>query len=105
MITLVQKIPVPERGKRRRKAKPQAASTRARMSADQARIDKWIRDRLIDWRDSCWRCRRPITFGQTWAVISNGEVTARFHQLCYAEWLAQQEVAARRALGMETRQP
>ena len=20
-------------------------------------IDKWIRDRVVDWRDSCWTCR------------------------------------------------
>ena len=68
---------------------------------DQARIDKWIRDRLVDWRDSCWRCRKPIVVGQLWTVVSNGEVTARFHQPCHAEWLAQQEVAARRALGLD----
>ena len=46
----------------------------------QSQIDKWIRDRLIDWRDRCWRCRKPIIVGQLWTVVSNGEVTARFHQ-------------------------
>jgi hypothetical protein len=45
---------------------------------DQMRVDKWIRDRLIDWRDSCWHCRKPIVVGQVWTVVSNGEVVARF---------------------------
>jgi hypothetical protein len=36
-----------------------------------------------------------------WIVVSNGEVTARFHQDCHGAWLAQQEVAARRALGLD----
>ena len=67
---------------------------------DQARIDKWIRDRLVDWRDNCRHCRKPIVVGQLWTVVSNGEVTARFHEPCHGEWLAQQEAAARRALGL-----
>jgi hypothetical protein len=66
---------------------------------DQARIDKWVRDRLIDWPPtSCLHCRKPIVPGQLWTVVSNGEVTARFHQDCHSGWLAEQEVAARRAL-------
>jgi hypothetical protein len=69
MIRLVQKIPDSERGKRRRRARAQAASTPARPPADQARINKWIRDRLIDWRDNCWCCRRPIVVGQIWTVF------------------------------------
>ena len=36
---------------------------------DQARIDKWIRDRVVDWRDSCWRCRKPIVVGQKWTFV------------------------------------
>jgi hypothetical protein len=67
----------------------------------QARVAKWIRDRLIDWPStSCLYCRKPIIVGQLWAVVSNGEVTARFHQNCHSEWLEQQEVAARRVLGL-----
>jgi hypothetical protein len=66
------------------------------------RINRWIAARLIDWPStSCLHCRKPITVGQTWAVISNGEVTARFHQDCHTEWLAQQEAAARRAMGLD----
>ena len=45
-----------------------------------------------NWRDSCWQCRRPVVPGQLWTPISNGEVVARFHQPCHAEWLIQQEV-------------
>jgi hypothetical protein len=44
--------------------KPAAAQPRVAQEAhaawariDQARIDKWIRDRLVDWCDSCWTCR------------------------------------------------
>ena len=40
---------------------PHAACARIdqakRTRRDQARIDKWIRDRLVDWRDSCWTSR------------------------------------------------
>ena len=67
---------------------------------DQARIDKWIRDRLIDWRDSCWWCRKPIIVGQKWTFVGNGEVGARFHEPCHAQWLTEQEIAARKALGL-----
>jgi hypothetical protein len=68
---------------------------------DQARVAKWIADRLIDWPStSCLHCRKPIIAGQPWIPVSNGEVTARFHQDCHSEWLEQQEVAARRALGL-----
>jgi hypothetical protein len=67
---------------------------------NQARINKWIRDRLVDWRDNCWRCRKPIVPGHLWTVVSNGEVTARFHDPCHAEWRVQQEMLARKALGL-----
>jgi hypothetical protein len=72
-----------------------------RTRRDQARIDKWIRDRLVDWRDSCWRCRRPIVPGQLWTAVSNGEAVARFHKPCHAQWLTEQEALARRALGLD----
>ena len=69
---------------------------------DQARIKQWIAHQLIDWPPtSCLHCRKPIVVGQLWSAVSNGEVTARFHQDCHAEWLAQQEVAAGRALGLD----
>jgi hypothetical protein len=58
-------------------------------------------DRLVDWRDSCWRCRRPIVPGQLWTAVSNGEAVARFHKPCHAQWLTEQEALARRALGLD----
>jgi RNase P subunit RPR2 len=67
---------------------------------DQARIKRWIANQSIDWPPtSCLHCRRPIVPGQLWTVVSNGEITARFHQDCHGAWRAQQEVFARRALG------
>jgi hypothetical protein len=71
-------------------------------AADRARIAKWIRDRLVvDWRGSCWQCRKPFAFGQKFIDVGGDETTARFHGACHTEWLAQQESAARRALGLE----
>ena len=81
-----------------RSAKPQIVAV---LQAERGRINHWIADSLIDWPpESCLHCRKPIIVGQLWAVVSNGEVSARFHQNCHSEWLAQQEVAARRVLGL-----
>jgi hypothetical protein len=71
-----------------------------RTRRDQGRVAKWIDHVSVDWRDSCWRCRRPIIVGQKWLTIGNGEVTARFHSGCHNEWRAEQETLARKALGM-----
>jgi hypothetical protein len=69
------------------------------LQTERRRINHWIADKLIDWPPShCLHCRKPIIVGQTWTTVSNGEVSARFHQECHGDWLAQQEVAARRAL-------
>jgi hypothetical protein len=69
---------------------------------DQARIDKWIRDRLVaTLPGSCWCCRRPFTFSQKFIDVRGAEVVVRFHQQCESEWRIQQESAARRALGLE----
>ena len=103
-----QKIPDSKRWKHRRKAEPQATSTAAPTLAqplasspyDQARIGKWICDRIIDWRGSCWRCRLPILPGQAWLAVGDNEVQARFHRDCHSEWLVQQEALARKALGL-----
>lgn len=103
-----QKIPDSKRWKHRRKAEPQATSTAAPTPAqplasspyDQARIGKWIRDRVIDWRGSCWRCRLPILPGQAWLAVGDSEIQARFHRDCHSEWLTQQEALARKALGL-----
>ena len=45
-------------------------------------------------------CCQPIIAGQDWQEVSNGETRARFHRICHAEWRAEQEAAARRALGL-----
>jgi hypothetical protein len=74
----------------------------AQFRANQARIDKWIRDRLTAaWAGSCWHCRRPFAPGQKFIDVRGAEVVVRFHQQCESEWRAQQEVLARRALGLD----
>jgi hypothetical protein len=116
MIMAVQKIRGSERHKWRRKPKlqtvpaivvapialmPVLPPAPALTAADRARIAKWIRDRVtVDWRDSCWRCRKPIVVGQRWAAVAGEGVIARFHQNCHREWLAEQETLARKALGL-----
>jgi hypothetical protein len=99
-MTLAQprKAPLSRRWKYRLPPRPKAPIDRAPVRpadevltpVDQMRVDKWIRDRLIDWHDSCWHCRKPIVVGQAWTVVSNGEVVARrrcpmsaqFHAAC-----------------------
>jgi hypothetical protein len=74
----------------------------AALHAERRRINRWIANQIIDWPPtSCLHCRKPIVPGQVWTAVSNGEAVARFHQPCHAEWLAQQEVAARRAMGFD----
>jgi hypothetical protein len=96
---MIRRIPDSERWRYRKlKAAPKPGLTLTLY--DRARIDKWIRDRLVvDWRDSCWRCRKPIVVGQQFVDARGDEATARFHQNCHGEWLAEQEIRARRALG------
>jgi hypothetical protein len=73
----------------------------AHLQTERRRINHWIADKLIDWPPShCLHCRKPIVVGQTWTAVANGRVEARFHKDCHGAWLAQQEVAARRAIGL-----
>jgi hypothetical protein len=45
--------------------------SRALSPLDQARIDKWIRDRLTDWRGgTCWVCRKNFNPGQKMTAIA-----------------------------------
>ena len=82
-----------------RGAKPQIIAV---LHAERRRINRWVANQLINWPPtSCLHCRRPIVPGQLWSDVSNGEVTARFHKDCHGAWLAQQEIAARRALGLD----
>jgi hypothetical protein len=85
--------------------KPEAKKVNAvpaQTRVDQARIAKWIRDRLMASSPGlCWHCRRPFVFGQKFIDLRGAETTVRFHVTCHTEWLARQEAAARRALGLE----
>ena len=72
----------------------------AHLQTERRQINHWIADKLIDWPpDSCLHCRKRI-IAWPWVEVTNGEAAARFHQDCHPEWLAQQEIAARRALGI-----
>jgi hypothetical protein len=68
----------------------------AALQAERGR-NRWIANQLIDWSTSCLHCRKPIVAGQLWAIVANGEVSARFHEACHAEWLVERETLARRA--------
>lgn len=82
-----------------RSAKPQVVAV---LQNERGRINRRIANRLIPWpSDSCLHCRRRILPGQPWIVVSNGEVTARFHEPCRAQWLTEQEALARKELGLD----
>jgi hypothetical protein len=82
-----------------RGAKPQIV---AHLQTERGRINHWIADQLIDWPPThCLHCRKPIVVRQTWTAVANGLVKARFHQGCHGAWLERQEVAARRAIGLQ----
>lgn len=77
---------------------PESAAVRY----ERERIDAWIRNRLIAYPlASCLLCRKPIIAEQEWQEASNGEVRARLHRACHAEWRTAREAAARQALGLE----
>jgi hypothetical protein len=72
----------------------------AHLQAERRRINHWIAAQIINWPpDFCLHCRKRI-LAWPWVEVSNGKATARFHQDCHPEWLGQQEVAARKALGI-----
>ncbi len=111
MIKSVRRIPDSERHKWRHKTTPTptasatveiAASAPVQLSPyDQARIDKWIRDRLVATLPGlCWHCRKPFIAGQKFIVIRGDGVVVRFHTQCEGEWRAQREILARQALGL-----
>ena len=73
----------------------------AHLQAERGRINHWIANQIIDWPpSSCLHCRKAIIPGQQWIDVASGDVTARFHGPCHPQWLEQQEIAARRALGL-----
>jgi hypothetical protein len=78
---------------------PAPESAAARYARE--RIDAWVRARLIAYPLAvCFLCRRPFVAGAAWEEASNGEVRMRFHRDCHTPWRAEQEAAARRALGL-----
>ena len=79
--------------------KPQIVAARR---AERGRINRLIAGLIMNYpADRCLHCRKPIVAGQPWIPVSNGEATARFHKPCHAEWLGQQELTARRVLGLD----
>jgi hypothetical protein len=72
----------------------------AHIQAERRRINRWIADCLIEWQDSCLHCRKPVLPGQPWTVVSNGDVSARFHKNCESAWRAGQEALACKTLGL-----
>ena len=80
---------------------PAPESAAARYERD--RIAAWVRARLTPYpMDRCCYCRLPFNVGQQWQEAANDEARARFHRTCHAEWRAEQEAAARQALGLES---
>jgi hypothetical protein len=77
-------------------AKPDRRGANPRRAA---RIDKWTRDRLIHWRDSCWQCRTTIVPGRYFRTARDGALSSNLSRRV----VGQQEVAARRALGLDWR--
>ena len=74
----------------------------ARASVDQARVNRWVASRIVTWTpDNCFRCRRPIVYGAKWVELVNDNERARFHADCSPAWRAQQELAARQAMGLD----
>jgi hypothetical protein len=71
-------------------------------AAGRARIARWVTSRIVSWPpDNCFHCRRPIVFGAKWTELVNDNDRARFHSDCAPAWRAQQEVAARQAMGLD----
>ena len=80
---------------------PAPESAAARYERD--RIAAWVRARLTPYpMDRCCYCRLPFNVGQQWQEAANDEARARLHRTCHAEWRAEQEAAARQALGLES---
>ena len=70
---------------------------------EQGRVDRWVRSRIVSWAPTdCFGCRRKIGVGEPWLDVVGDppEYRARFHKPCYDAWRAEQELAARKALGL-----
>jgi hypothetical protein len=113
----VRKIPDSERWKRRRPRRlkapflptpfapspaPVPLINEAQAKAERARIARWVQAQIVDYQpDRCFGCRRPIVFGAKWIELVNDDARARFHFDCAPVWRVQQEISARRAMGMK----
>ena len=113
----VRKIPDSERWKRRRPRRlkapfaltpiapspaPAPLINESQAKAERARIARWVAAQIVNYPpDRCLRCRRPIVYGAKWLELVNDNERARFHFDCAPVWRAQQEVAARQAMGLD----
>jgi hypothetical protein len=78
---------------------PHVDGARARM--DKAHIARWVAAQIVSYPpDRCLGCRRPIVYGAKWTEVINDNARARFHSDCEPVWRAQQETAARKAMGV-----
>ena len=69
-----------------------------------ARIARWVTARIVNYPpDKCLHCRKPIIYGAKWVELVSDNERARFHLDCLPVWRTQQEVAARRAMGLDRR--
>ena len=74
----------------------------AQAKAERARIARWVTAQIVNYPpDRCLCCRRPIVYGAKWIELVNDNARARFHSDCAPVWRAQQEAAARRAMGLD----
>jgi hypothetical protein len=73
----------------------------SRLHMERRMINHWVAAHLIEWpREHCLGCRKPVVVGQEWIDVTNGEARARFHQACHRAWLAEQEILARKTIGL-----
>jgi hypothetical protein len=73
--------------------------------AERTRIVRWVTAQIVNYPpDRCLCCRRPIVYGAKWVELVNDNARARFHFDCEPPWRAEQEVAARRAMGLDRRE-
>jgi hypothetical protein len=116
-VTSMCKLPLSQRWKHRRAPKPKrrivfiapkparapiAPINEARALVERMRVTKWVAAQIVSYPpDRCLCCRKPIVFGAKWVELVNDDDRARFHADCLPAWRAQQELAARRAMGLD----
>jgi hypothetical protein len=73
--------------------------------AQRTLIARWVAAQIVSYPpDRCLRCRRPIAFGAKWVELVNDNARARFHVSCELAWREQQQMFARRALGLDRKE-